>query len=1807
MALRRDLELVMRLRKRAEDLRALRDFRRGMNELSKSVREIQQLGRFRGTPIFKQDIRSIKEYQKAIEKTRQELVALMKPTVAARGGGITRVMIKEFEAIRLEVEKFKDSLKVEEAISRLKQLENQFEKVRSSIQENVSSIRGLVKYEKIHGEVAGTQAKKIVGEYKKIETEIKKLAKTFGVMFTPGLTPEKWAERFKIAIDKVGTSSERLRMLFQRLKDLQVLSMEQMIASAKKFASTTVSQIGQMERLDAKVAVYEKWRMSLEKLKAEFLELEARSKAGGEAFRRTTGYAETLQRMLDRLTNHTAKYAGMNNILAASMINVVQSWMKGIPTLRTLSQRFVELANELRPLVQQQRLLAKTREEGAMSETILAKRLELLREIVRRLSNEYVRLITHEKELSASSIQNAEALALLRAQIQSVKGQLVLFSKQTKTANEELQRMARRGADAARAYDRVSAKGFANMLVSQAAWMAGFRLTFGVLDAFKSALNSVIEVQEALVRAMRTARSELMSTSQIWSEYRKAMVQARLETGAAMQDLGEIMYQLGSAGLTAEESIAALDSTLANIIGTEAEVRDITKLVAGLYNNFKDQIYIVDGAVRSLSATSKEWNESLIESANLNQKFLYINNLLVAAFRDNQVEMMELRDGLKFMVQSGRAANLTLSQMVGSLAFLNNRLIKAGTAGRAMRVILSRITKDARAFAEAFDIEIDMSQPLDFFKVLRDINKQYQGQAVSVEKLGTIFKRLGLRGAEAFNLMQRNVDELEATIEELEGGLEGAARAMRDVRLQDFSSQAKIATANVEGFLRLAITPLMRAFGGFIQVFTLAANTFRAFNQLFGGTLSLIITVIGYAGAIAGLGIVFAKLGSVFNWIRALVLQLIVALGKLGVREEEEIVVLGLYNKVATQATNVRRAFTQAVYNQDVALQLSNKTLVTSLPLYGAVSKGIKGMTAAFAAFGTVMKSILWMAIIIGIMELVDWLRRADERLEDNRKKWENLKNESLSATNALETSLQLLKDEASTTEMVSAATERLKELLSITSTEYGYTNEQRERLIKLAQEELELEKELLIYRRAELWRKRREQIIQFTASMEKYGKVSAGVGEKIIYWYKDQFSGIFKVIGFFEKLLVSNSTKLRWLGNELNSVNVKLGYFQKRVKELKKMKEIGGLEEGDLAQINRMIAYRELGIQQYKRERKEIREQMAALGKLIMGVDEYNKAQNKSGKSSELSTEKTKKLQAAYNSLEKNLKTLINSHERRVRTLRKENAQLTESIFRIDIRELDRDLSTLGRRINFSSNQISLLTSRTQAYENAINKATDSVQKAELNVRALREAWDQEGLTLKKENDIFEDMNAARKIWAVMEERLARAIEARESRVEEGIVSIKSMEQETERLTMALEDAEIAKIKADTALSKTIEKTDEYRRAEMQVTNAWYQRIVAMDRLARQRELESENLRRIEERVLLIDLTYGKMLEKVREKNKLLSESAETSIDEAGYVEDNVKGWKRANQFLEEGKKKIEEQIKNIENMQSLEFKRIDFLEKYGQKQSLEAEREKLSFESMFTAMRETLRKRLGEIADEQRDIADRIKSSNKDLIDSLIEKIDQFKKKWQTISEQLPAIKVKLDYEDELTTFENAFNQLVTKLQNAYVKIKLEGTQEETLYKGGIVSRYRGGLVPARVTAGEGYIPPSSAYGKLSLLNTLNGGRATPLVPSGISRFTGPQGIDRIHTLLPKGSYVLSQKGMEAYERSVKQGATQFQEGGEVIGGEEIVSPETGQEAPYVGTFIISIEKEGKRKDFPVQGEISVLASLKEELEREKLTKLL
>ncbi len=290
----------------------------------------------------------------------------------------------------------------------------------------------------------------------------------------------------------------------------------------------------------------------------------------------------------------------------------------------------------------------------------------------------------------------------------------------------------------------------------RAAWFIQLRLYWGAYQQIGNVIKTVIDFEKQLHRALRTANSELMSGTKIAEEYSKAMQAAVVTHGVDYEDTGEALYQLGSAGLSAEESLAALDNVMKLVVGTEGDVRDVTKAVAGIFNNYTD---------------------TLGENLTLQEKFYKITNVMATAWRSHQIEISELVNGYKMLASTGISAGLSLIDVTGILATLNDHLIKGGRAGRSLRTVISKMARAPYKFADAFGLTGDVAKKFttgefDFLEVMQTVHDNMKSGKTTTLELAAAFKRMGLRGTDTFLTLAKYINEARKNIRGMESDVD---------------------------------------------------------------------------------------------------------------------------------------------------------------------------------------------------------------------------------------------------------------------------------------------------------------------------------------------------------------------------------------------------------------------------------------------------------------------------------------------------------------------------------------------------------------------------------------------------------------------------------------------------------------------------------------------------------------------------------------------------------------------------------------------------------------------------------------------------------------------------------------------------------------------------------------------------------------------------------------------------------------------------------------------------------------------------
>ncbi|MHA1401929.1 MAG: hypothetical protein ACTSQE_16380, partial [Candidatus Heimdallarchaeaceae archaeon] len=566
---------------------------------------------------------------------------------------------------------------------------------------------------------------------------------------------------------------------------------------------------------------------------------------------------------------------------------------------------------------------------------------------------------------------------------------------------------------------------------------------------------------------------------------------------------------------------------------------------------------------------------------------------------------------------------------------------------------------------------------------------------------------------------------------------------------------------------------------------------------------------------------------------------------------------------------------------------------------------------------------------------------------------------------------------------------------------------------------------------------------------------------------------------------------------------------------------------------------------------------------------------------------------------------------------LKDKQKALKEEMYQLDLQKIIYQYDLLGVSISSAESRLSGLISATSKLKNKEDETRQSVISAKAELYKLSGAMKTASSSGKEYDKVREDWIAQSKIIRILQERERRARYEADKQVGMGIRSIEEMSERTEKYIRTEEDLKISLAKASAEMKKAKYGTDEYNRAQAnylaiskavrdahrEVTKA------SSEELLNKMKLQGE-YSNIISKVETLQKEYGKetanINTRIQKEKQLISEREETVKD----LEKNKESEKKIIELIKNKqevlKKVFENEKKQIELRRKADPEAYTAMQAFIDKENAAVRYQndsiKLQKEREKAAEREQgIMETLG------REYADQEKKKRAQIEKTIVTlaKLREEYDKW--VDKVAEGLTVSFNYKDAKKDFiENFIDPLFNKTYEIKWKMKplpTEAASAETgSYFGGVIRKAYGGIVPARVTAGEGYIPPNQVLGNLNMLNSLNGGNSIGSVPRAIAQFTGPGGVDNIPTYLPTGSYVLSKKGMDAYERSLQQGAKTFQEGGEV-------SEETmfeGPNIPQVGSFTINVQKGNVVNSYPVQGDISVLQKLKEDLEEDKMTRL-
>jgi TP901 family phage tail tape measure protein len=313
--------------------------------------------------------------------------------------------------------------------------------------------------------------------------------------------------------------------------------------------------------------------------------------------------------------------------------------------------------------------------------------------------------------------------------------------------------------------------------------------SYQIKQGFTEAVRESVSVLTGFYYEMNQATSaliefeaELLNANSVWNESRDVLfdtaniiTQFGQEFGISMQNGATGLYQLASAGLSAEESLTILPETLKLSMAVQGDHNTIAKLTTQTLFGFEME------ASRAAEVTDK----------------------FAHAIQKSLIEYEDLSSAVKFALPFFTSTGQSIDQLLGSLQILTNRALEAGIAGRGLRQALAEFAEGAEDNTTAFrQMGIEILNSRGEMLQLTEIAAQFaevvgKDTVNNTELLTALIQDLNVRGATAFIHLVQSSDEFTQAVQNSENAA-GELDQMVQIQNESLKAQIQILKNNVE-------------------------------------------------------------------------------------------------------------------------------------------------------------------------------------------------------------------------------------------------------------------------------------------------------------------------------------------------------------------------------------------------------------------------------------------------------------------------------------------------------------------------------------------------------------------------------------------------------------------------------------------------------------------------------------------------------------------------------------------------------------------------------------------------------------------------------------------------------------------------------------------------------------------------------------------------------------------------------------------------------------------------------------------------
>jgi len=247
------------------------------------------------------------------------------------------------------------------------------------------------------------------------------------------------------------------------------------------------------------------------------------------------------------------------------------------------------------------------------------------------------------------------------------------------------------------------------------------RESISVLTAFYYKLNQNTQELIAFERELKNANSVFRLTNDELFNVGETVIQFGQKFGMEMQNGAQGLYQLASAGVTAEEALQILPETLKLSMAVQGDHNTISKLTAQTLFGF---------------------GMEMSQAAEITDKFAW-------AIQKSLIEYEDLSSAIKFALPFFTTTGQSIDQLLGALAVLTNRALDTA----AFRKLGIEVTNQQGDLLQLTEIAANFAATLE------------EGVINDTELLTMLIQDLNVRGATAFVHLVQASDEFTLAVE----------------------------------------------------------------------------------------------------------------------------------------------------------------------------------------------------------------------------------------------------------------------------------------------------------------------------------------------------------------------------------------------------------------------------------------------------------------------------------------------------------------------------------------------------------------------------------------------------------------------------------------------------------------------------------------------------------------------------------------------------------------------------------------------------------------------------------------------------------------------------------------------------------------------------------------------------------------------------------------------------------------------------------------------------------------------------------